>query len=149
LAFAADSLDGAVARLRKETSHFGGYLDAMIDRYQELAVLMTLAFHYGQWPAAMASFSGAIITSYAKARVAIETPIKNNNWPDFFERQERVMFVCALLVAQSLGNHGVPLLGEIMGPGLWLFAALCHFTAIQRFLRAKSILTKLDRDLKS
>ena len=121
----------------------------MIDRYQELAVLMTLAFQFDQWPAAMASFSGAVITSYAKARVAIEMPIENNNWPDLFERQERIIFICALLVAKSLGDFGVPFLSGVMAPGLWLFAGLCHFTAIQRFLRAKAILVKLDQDLKS
>ncbi len=149
LSFSADSLDGAVARLRKESSHYGGYLDAMIDRYQELAVLFVIAIYSGQWAAAMASFSGAAITSYAKARVALETPIDNNNWPDLFERQERIIFICALLVATGLGAHGLSFLAGLMGPGLWLFAALCHLTALQRFLRARTLLVKLDQDLKS
>src|SRR5258705_9654641 len=38
--FAADSLDGAVARLRKQCTLAGSYLDAMVDRYQELVVLL-------------------------------------------------------------------------------------------------------------
>ncbi len=51
-AFTADSLDGAVARIRGEASRFGGYLDAIIDRYQEMAVLAVLALKTGHWPAA-------------------------------------------------------------------------------------------------
>src|SRR5437868_3135631 len=38
-AFAFDGLDGAVARLNGRASHFGGYLDAVMDRYQEIVVL--------------------------------------------------------------------------------------------------------------
>ncbi|WP_372887715.1 CDP-alcohol phosphatidyltransferase family protein, partial [Shimia sp.] len=39
LSFAFDALDGAVARRRDMRSHAGGYFDAVVDRYQELAVL--------------------------------------------------------------------------------------------------------------
>ena len=44
IAFSADSLDGAVARLRHESSAFGGYLDAVVDRYQEMIALAALAY---------------------------------------------------------------------------------------------------------
>src|SRR2546423_1507779 len=38
-AFAFDALDGAVARITGRATRFGGYLDAVVDRYQELVVL--------------------------------------------------------------------------------------------------------------
>lgn len=140
LAFAADSLDGAVARLRSETSRFGGYLDAMTDRYQELAVLAAIAFVNDAWIACFFVLSGTYLTSYAKARTAIEQPISNTDWPDLFERQERVFYTCILLVAVSLaGDHLKPWF-DLMHAGLWLLAVLTHATALQRFMRARRML---------
>ncbi|GAA6180492.1 MULTISPECIES: CDP-alcohol phosphatidyltransferase family protein [unclassified Shimia] len=138
LAFSFDSLDGAVARRRNMSTKAGGYFDAMVDRYQELAVLATLAFVHDAWPLALACFSGSIITSYAKARTAIEMPVSNTDWPDFFERLERVIYLCAmLLIAGALG-------GWVVTWGLVGFAVLAHFTALQRFLRASKMLRAQD-----
>ena len=137
IAFSADSLDGAVARLRKESSAFGGYLDAVVDRYQELIVIATLALAHDCWAAAYFAFSGSVLTSYMKARAAIERPVDNVAWPDLFERQERIFFICLALVCQSLfGAHF-----EVIPAALWLLAGLTHATAVQRFLRARKILT--------
>jgi archaetidylinositol phosphate synthase len=139
-AFAADSLDGAVARIRGEQSHFGGYLDAMSDRYQELAVMLALAWTNDLWPQALLVLSGAYLTSYAKARTAIEMKIDNAAWPDLFERQERVIFICVLLVVTGLAGRALAPHVNVMSAGLWLLAALTHVTAVQRFLRARSLL---------
>ena len=91
VAFAFDALDGAVARQRNMATKFGGYFDAMVDRYQELVVLAAIAWVNDLWALALLAFSGAMITSYAKARTAIEIPIKNEAWPDLFERLERII----------------------------------------------------------
>ncbi len=140
IAFSADSLDGAVARRTGQTSHFGGYLDAMVDRYQEAAVLLVLAVLAGAWLPAMLALFGAVITSYAKARAALEIEINNDDWPDLFERLERVVFVCVLLVADGvyelLSGHAFVLLT----PGLWLLALLTNLTAVQRMLRARKLM---------
>ncbi len=140
IAFSADSLDGAVARLRGETSRFGGYLDAIIDRYQEMTVLAALAYKTGHWPAVFFVLAGSFLTSYAKARTAVEVPISNSDWPDLFERQERIMFLCALLICDGVLTNWFGLHFDIILPGLWVLAALCHVTAIQRFLRARTML---------
>lgn len=146
VSFAADSLDGAVARLRGEASHFGGYLDAVIDRYQEGLVFLTFALTMASWLPAFLAFWGAMMTSYAKARTAIEVPVDNNGWPDLFERQERIIYLCALLI------FGPPLAGvldvenqTIMTAGLWGLALICHATALQRMLRARQYLLAADR----
>jgi phosphatidylglycerophosphate synthase len=138
LAFSADSLDGAVARLRRECSAFGGYLDAVVDRYQELAALAALAYVHDCWAAAFFALSGSVFTSYMKARTAVETPIENSTWPDLFERQERIFFICLALVCESLFGQALP--GGVMPAALWLLAVLTHVTALQRFRRARSIL---------
>ena len=144
VSFAADALDGAVARLRCQSSKFGGYLDAMTDRYQELFVLLAIAAVSEQWLVSFLVLSGAFITSYAKARTAIERPIDNVTWPDMFERLERIVYFCAMLVlngvAQSIFGTRLVLIA-----GLWLLAVLTHATAIQRMLRAAAILRADDR----
>jgi len=144
VSFAADALDGAVARLRGQSSKFGGYLDAMTDRYQELFVLLAIAAVSEQWLVSFLVLSGAFITSYAKARTAIERPIDNVTWPDMFERLERIVYFCAMLVlngvAQSIFGTRLVLIA-----GFWLLAVLTHATAIQRMLRAAAILRADDR----
>ncbi|MFT3671386.1 CDP-alcohol phosphatidyltransferase family protein [Aestuariivirga sp.] len=143
-AFSADSLDGAVARLRGESSHFGGYLDAMVDRYQELFVLAAVAQTTGHWAAAFAVLSGAYLTSYAKARTAIEMPVSNTDWPDLFERQERIIFLCLLLIVNGVAGARIDPYVDFMGAGLWLMAVLCHVTALQRFWRARGLLKRFN-----
>lgn len=145
VSFAADSLDGAVARLRRETSHFGGYLDAVIDRYQEGLVFLTFALMLTSWLPAFLAFWGAMMISYAKARVAIEIPIDNNGWPDLFERQERIIYICALLIFGPMLAAGLDVDRQaVMTIGLWGLALICHATAVQRMLRARKFLLSAD-----
>lgn len=139
LAFVFDALDGAVARQTGLSSKLGGYFDAMVDRYQELAVLLAIGWVTGLWPLALLAFSGAMLTSYAKARAAIEVPVSNTDWPDLFERLERIIFLCVLLVLA-----GVTGWQWAMPAGLALYAALCHLTALQRAARAARILRAAD-----
>ncbi|MBG1230787.1 CDP-alcohol phosphatidyltransferase family protein [Aestuariivirga litoralis] len=145
VSFAADSLDGAVARLRGEASHYGGYLDAMIDRYQEVILFVVLGFVSGAYLPAFLACTGALITSYAKARTAIEMSISNEDWPDFFERQERLIFVIVmLLVLPWLAFAFGKTEGQMMSLCLWILAGLCHATALQRFSRARNMLSTFD-----
>jgi phosphatidylglycerophosphate synthase len=141
VAFAFDALDGAVARQRSMQSRTGGYFDAMVDRYQELIVLGAIAWVTGLWALALLAFSGAMITSYAKARTAVEIPISNEAWPDFFERLERIIALCLLLVVVGLTGWDA-----LMPWGLAIYALLCHFTALQRARRATAMLRVADQE---
>ncbi|WP_186398079.1 CDP-alcohol phosphatidyltransferase family protein [Stappia sp. P2PMeth1] len=144
-AFAFDALDGAVARRRSMCTKSGGYFDAMVDRYQELAVLAALAAVNDLWALALLAFSGGVLTSYAKARTAIEIPIRNEAWPDLFERLERIIFLCAMLLAAG----GLSLAGiapaSTIAVGLAIYALLAHLTSIQRMRRAVALLRAADR----
>ena len=139
LSFAFDALDGAVARSRDMQSLTGGYFDAMADRYQELAVFLALGQVTGLWFLCLAAFSGGVITSYAKARTALEIPVTNDDWPDLFERLERIIFLCALLIVAGL-------LGSawLLAAGLGLYALLAHGTSLQRMWRAVGKLRAAD-----
>jgi phosphatidylglycerophosphate synthase len=143
-AFAFDALDGAVARRRDMCTKSGGYFDAMVDRYQELAVLASIAAVSDLWALALIAFSGGVMTSYAKARTAIEIPISNEAWPDFFERLERIIFLCAMLLAAGgLPLAGLPA-GTTIAAGLAIYALLAHATSVQRIRRAVSLLRAAD-----
>lgn len=149
VAFAFDALDGAVARRRDMRSKAGGYFDAVVDRYQELVVLAAIAWVSDLWPVAMIAFAGGVLTSYAKARTAIEIPISNEAWPDLFERLERIIFICVLLVVDgiaTLAGGGTP---WILAAGLGLYALLANLTAVQRINRAFAMLRQADRERKA
>jgi archaetidylinositol phosphate synthase len=146
VSFAFDSLDGAVARLQGTASKYGGYLDAVIDRYQEIAVYLTIAWLEGWWLACFLAATGSLLTSYHKARTAIEMPIDNSKWPDLLERLERVIILCIALVLDSLFTLPAMLGGRVLLAALVVLGVLTHVTAIQRFVRARAMLTHRDKD---
>jgi phosphatidylglycerophosphate synthase len=148
IAFSFDGLDGAVARLTGRSSRFGGYLDAVIDRYQELAVLASIAWVHDAWPAALLALSGGFLTSYNKARAAMEIAIDNAGWPDLIERMERVIFIVVLLVIEGFMPVVPSTDVETMAGGLVLLGVLAHVTALQRFMRARRRIVAVDRATK-
>ena len=144
VAFLFDALDGAVARQRNMRTLAGGYFDAMADRYQELAVLAAIAQVSGQWSLAMLAFAGGILTSYAKARAALEIPVSNRGWPDLFERLERAVYICVMLAADGIAAAAGMASPWILQGGLAVYAALTHLTAVQRLSRAVALLREAD-----
>ena len=144
VAFAFDALDGAVARIRGLSTRRGGYLDAVVDRYQELAMMLALGWVSGAWVAAILGLAGAYLTSYAKARTAIEIPVDNDRWPDLFERQERIIFLCGLMIAAGAVFRPMGYEEPVLVGGLWIYAGLTHVTALQRARRAWGMLRRVD-----
>ncbi|NIS82081.1 MAG: hypothetical protein GTO14_18165, partial [Anaerolineales bacterium] len=69
-----DALDGAMARLRSESSKFGALVDSVSDRYSELIIFAGLLYYYLQhsdWFWAVLVFfaaSGSYMVSYVRAR---------------------------------------------------------------------------------
>jgi len=120
-----DALDGTMARLRGETSRFGGFLDSVIDRYAELILLGGLLVYYAQqalWlPVALAfiAAAGSTMVSYTRARgEALGFTVKVG----ILTRVERyiVIIICLLF--------NIPLVA------LWILAIFTNITAIQRIL---------------
>jgi CDP-diacylglycerol--glycerol-3-phosphate 3-phosphatidyltransferase/archaetidylinositol phosphate synthase len=145
VAFTFDGLDGAVARMRGMSSRYGGYLDAVVDRYQEIAVYLAIALVTQWWLLAFLAITGSLMTSYNKARTAVEIPIDNNAWPDLLERLERVSILCAALIFDSL-IHLPPQWGaSILSLAMLAIGVLSHITAIQRFFRARGQLLRRNR----
>ncbi|MDP6708563.1 MAG: CDP-alcohol phosphatidyltransferase family protein [Alphaproteobacteria bacterium] len=140
VAFSFDALDGAVARITERTSRYGGYLDAVVDRYQEVVVFLAIAWVNDYWLVAFLAMTGALLTSYNKARTAIEIPVDNVAWPDLLERLERIILVCAALMLDPVVNAWIELPEAFLFYALVLLAALSHATAVQRFFRARGML---------
>ena len=142
VSFTFDALDGAVARLRNMSSKFGGYLDGVIDRYQEIAVYAAIAWVTGWWALVFLTVTGSLMVSYNKARTAIEIPIENHAWPDLLERFERVVILCLALLLDSFVTLPVMLGERVLFLALLVLGILAHGTAIQRFFRARAMLAR-------
>ncbi len=140
LSFACDSLDGAVARVTGRSTKFGSFLDAVIDRYQEMAVCFVIGVESGFWIPVYLVMSGSFLVSYNKARTAVDMTISNDAWPDLLERTERVLLLCLILVLEGVfpGRGILYYLLVLLGIGT-------HVTAVQRFFRARKLLTREDR----
>ena len=69
-----DGLDGALARHTNSSSSFGAYLDSVLDRVGESAILIGLIAHFVQEPdkvgviAAAAALAASLLVSYTRAR---------------------------------------------------------------------------------
>jgi len=142
ISFACDSLDGAVARAQGSASKFGGYFDAVIDRYQEILVSFVLGWMNGWWVLIFFVTTGSLLTSYNKARTAVEIPIDNAAWPDMIERLERIVVVCGALILNSFIALPAWLGGNFLHAVLVILAVLTHLTALQRFARARALLLR-------
>jgi CDP-diacylglycerol--glycerol-3-phosphate 3-phosphatidyltransferase len=139
LAGVFDALDGAIARRTDRSSSFGAFLDSVMDRYADLAVLLGLVLHYasagvahgpGWRNAPLLLMAGAILgsalTPYARARA--ESLIATCK-VGVVERPERLV----LLVVGLLFDRMVPALGAI--------AVLSNVTVLQRLFYVRRVLS--------
>jgi archaetidylinositol phosphate synthase len=115
----ADCADGDMARLQGRTSPAGAFLDSVLDRWTDAALILGLAFSdlelYGG-PAALA-LAGSFLVSYTRARaqsVGVDCP------DGVATRDARMLIIMASA-----------LLGWI-GPGLLLLAGLGALTSVTR-----------------
>jgi hypothetical protein len=92
------------------------------------------------WPLCLFVLSGALLTSYNKARVALEMPVDNTAWPDLIERFERIVITVAVLVADAVFSPPAAWPWSILASGLLVLGVLSHFSALQRFMRARVLL---------
>lgn len=144
LTYPFDALDGAIARRRNMSSKFGGYLDAVIDRYQEVAGYFVVGLVTGWWIEVFILTVGCMLISYNKAAAAVHAPVDNKGWPDLMERARRTWLFCAALILENAVPVPEALGGSFMRVTLCYLAVLVHFTAIQRIIRAKRLLQQRD-----
>ncbi len=74
-----DGIDGSLARLKGMTSAFGGFLDAVLDRYSDILIVLGLTVwslsheaYSGIWLAGFLAIAGIMSISYTRARIDSE-----------------------------------------------------------------------------
>jgi soluble lytic murein transglycosylase len=120
-----DLLDGSLARASGQVTAFGAFLDSVIDRYSDIAVMLGIVVLYARMPnprgavVAMAGLAGSVMVSYTKARaesIGVECNV------GMMERPERL--ICLI---------GGAIL-DVMEPALWVLAVMANLTAVQRIV---------------
>ena len=120
---AFDMLDGVVARTNNKVTLFGAFLDSVLDRYADAAILLAIAYHLradSQMTGVvlcMVALVGSLIVSYTRARAE---GLGKKCKVGLLERPERIILI-------SLGAIS----GLIM-PALWVLAVLTNVTVMQR-----------------
>src|SRR6266545_4431028 len=129
-----DFFDGAVARLSGSDSDYGAFLDSVVDRYSDLAVLFGILVFYERARdiqasiATMATLAGTFMVSYTKARaqsIGVRCEV------GLMERPERLI---TLIAGAAL---------HLLTPAMILLAVLTNVTAVQRIIYTR----KIARDL--
>jgi len=122
-----DMLDGALARVMSRQSDFGAFLDSILDRYSEAAILLALIYQFSvDTPArpvpvllVYAVAVGSLVISYARARAeGLGLEAKMGIAP----RPERVV----ILGIGLLFNATTTVLALVV------LTFITHFTAMQR-----------------
>lgn len=125
LASGFDALDGSLARQAGRPTKFGAFLDSVLDRISESAVLLGIAWWYMQQGDAIAqivtyvAIVGSLLVSYTRARaegVGAECKV------GLLTRVER----CLILI--------LALLFKLTTPAMWLLAIGTMGTSIHRIL---------------
>jgi len=127
-----DSVDGAVARFRKEASKLGSYYDTISDRYMEgiiaLALLLVAlpSFYLPSYFWIALYLFGSMTITYAKAAAKEKELTKTEIRGGLLERPERLIL---LAVGILLANFSLLYFIYV----IVLLAVLCNITALQRF----------------
>lgn len=123
-----DALDGALARLYGQTTVLGGFLDSVLDRYVDAAVICGLILGGlcdQLW--GLLALVGSLLTSYVRARSeAAGIPMETVG---IMERAERILLVTIASIINILQADFPALRISVI-----ILAAASNFTVAQRAL---------------
>jgi len=148
---AADSLDGTVARARGLASDAGEVLDAVIDRWSELAVFFGLAYHYRPngsgsglgFGLSLLAAAGSVMVSYTRAKaqaMGVESA------GGLMQRHERAAYLmAAVLLAALLTSWGQPHADWPVLAGLAVIGVLATAASLLRTSRMREALRRKGR----
>ena len=123
-----DSIDGTIARMMRETSKLGAFLDSISDRVSDMAYVCGLLISKITTPIeAILLLSGSMLISYTRAKY--ESLIEENGIEGIgiCERAERVLFIFIIASVYYLNQ----LISRIV---LYLLLLLIGVTIVQRVL---------------
>lgn len=126
-----DTLDGAVARVRNESTEFGAFLDSTLDRYTEIVYYGSLIWVFlgrNSSSAVLVSFVvlfSSIMVSYTRARAE---GLGFDGKVGILQRPERLVLLGAGLIFSNW----------LLIPVLWIMAVATNVTVLQRVLHVRS-----------
>ncbi|MEM3715923.1 MAG: CDP-alcohol phosphatidyltransferase family protein [Candidatus Bathyarchaeia archaeon] len=124
----SDALDGALARIYGEATVMGGFLDSLLDRYVDSAVLCGLILGGlcdNFW--GFIALVGSLLTSYVRARSeAADVPMETVG---VMERAERIIVIIAASIVSAILAETIALKFSIM-----FLAVASNLTVVQRTL---------------
>ena len=129
LSVLVDALDGTMARLRGESSDFGGFVDSVSDRYAEFITFGGLLYYFltkEDYPGMIVTFAataGSVLVSYVKARAE---GLGFTAKVGILTRVERYIVLIPLLIFNQ------PFIAVV------IIAVLGNITAIQRILHVRA-----------
>jgi CDP-diacylglycerol--glycerol-3-phosphate 3-phosphatidyltransferase len=131
-----DLIDGELARISNQETKWGAFLDSSVDRYADSAIFCGIIYNYlwssqTQVMVGLAAFTGAVLTSYTKARAE---RFIDKCQIGLIERPERLI----LIAFGGMVNR--------MEFVLWILAILGHITVLQRIIYTKKELMRYERD---
>ena len=123
-----DGVDGDLARLKKMTSAFGGFMDSILDRYADALIILGLAIwsaddgaRFHVWLTAFWALTGTFAVTYTRARIV-------NAPRDLFDRG-------ITSVASRDVRLFIVMVGALVGQGFVTLAVLASLTNIVVVLR--------------
>ena len=131
----ADGIDGDLARLKKMTSAFGGFMDAILDRYADSLILLGLTIWAARdsdtyvWVVGFWALAGTFTVTYTRARITASSARPfDRGITSAASRDVRLLMV---------------MVGGLLGQGLAtlvVMAALTNIVVLLRLLAARRIL---------
>lgn len=151
-----DALDGLVARKTGSASPAGNFLDHVIDRYADLAILTGLALSaWGDLSLGLLAITGVFLTSYLGTQA--EAVGLSRDYGGVLGRADRLVLLTAVPALQFVafsfsisaswsvtGPMGRHIMITLVGVLLMVLGGLGHITAVQRFGRARRALLEKE-----
>jgi CDP-diacylglycerol--glycerol-3-phosphate 3-phosphatidyltransferase len=132
-----DTLDGRYSRMSGKGTPFGAFLDSTLDRIEEGLVLTAVGIHFARDAnelavgAVVIAVLASLMVSYTRARaeaLGVECKV------GIADRTVRVVILSAGLVFADLL--------DLIEPAVYVLAALCVITVLQRIFHVRKELTR-------
>ena len=131
-----DGVDGDLARLKKQTSAFGGFLDSVVDRYADALIILGLTIwalgdgpDMPVWLAGFWALAGSFAVTYTRARI---------------ENAPRTVFDRGITSAATRDVRlFIVMVGALTGRGLvtlTVLASVTNIVVLLRLLHARRVL---------
>jgi archaetidylinositol phosphate synthase len=129
-----DLVDGALARHQGIASDGGDFLDHVLDRYADVAVIAGLTAGVEAYALGFAAVTGVLLTSYLGTQ--IQAVGIGREYGGLLGRADRLALIGIVGVVAAVYSAPIVAGLNVVGLLLALFAVVGHLTAVQRFLGA-------------